>query len=73
MQVPCASLHDVIYYLMEKTDKVLTPLNMEGPYERNISTCKHPFVKISLYSLLFSISSLSFLFFFLFHYFFLLT
>ncbi|XP_076009552.1 signal-transducing adaptor protein 1-like isoform X2 [Genypterus blacodes] len=35
--VPCATLHDVITYLVEKTDKVLIPLIMEGPYEKNIS------------------------------------
>ncbi|XP_074491989.1 signal-transducing adaptor protein 1-like [Sebastes fasciatus] len=35
--VPCATLHDVINYLVEKTDRVLIPLIMEEPYEKNIS------------------------------------
>uniref|UniRef100_A0A8D0CQG6 Signal transducing adaptor family member 2b n=1 Tax=Sander lucioperca TaxID=283035 RepID=A0A8D0CQG6_SANLU len=36
--VPCATLHDVINYLVEKTDGVLIPLIIEGAYEKNIST-----------------------------------
>ncbi|XP_041791318.1 signal-transducing adaptor protein 1-like isoform X2 [Chelmon rostratus] len=35
--VPCATLHDVINYLVEKTDRVLIPLIIEETYEKNIS------------------------------------
>ncbi|XP_060890886.1 signal-transducing adaptor protein 2-like isoform X2 [Labrus mixtus] len=35
--VPCASLHDVIDYLVGKTNGVLIPLTFEGTYERQIS------------------------------------
>ncbi|XP_040896555.1 signal-transducing adaptor protein 2-like isoform X2 [Toxotes jaculatrix] len=35
--VPCATLYDVINYLVEKTDRVLVPLIIEEPYEKNIS------------------------------------
>ncbi|CAK6955199.1 signal-transducing adaptor protein 2-like [Scomber scombrus] len=35
--VPCATLHDVINYLVEKTDRVLIPLILEEAYEKNIS------------------------------------
>ncbi|KAM7011922.1 signal-transducing adaptor protein 2-like [Tautogolabrus adspersus] len=35
--VPCATLHDVINYLVEKTEGVLIPLTFEGTYERRIS------------------------------------
>ncbi|XP_030288995.1 signal-transducing adaptor protein 1-like [Sparus aurata] len=35
--VPCATLHDVINYLVEKTDGVLIPLIIEEQYEKNIS------------------------------------
>ncbi|XP_071343522.1 signal-transducing adaptor protein 1-like [Trachinotus anak] len=35
--VPCATLHDVITYLVEKTDGVLIPLIIEEHYEKNIS------------------------------------
>ncbi|XP_056234509.1 signal-transducing adaptor protein 2-like [Seriola aureovittata] len=35
--VPCTTLHDVINYLVEKTDGVLIPLIIEEPYEKNIS------------------------------------
>ncbi|XP_036970118.1 signal-transducing adaptor protein 1-like [Acanthopagrus latus] len=35
--VPCATLHDVIDYLVEKTDGVLIPLIIEEQYEKNIS------------------------------------
>uniref|UniRef100_UPI0037E94268 signal-transducing adaptor protein 1-like isoform X3 n=1 Tax=Semicossyphus pulcher TaxID=241346 RepID=UPI0037E94268 len=35
--VPCATLHDVVSYLVEKTEGVLIPLIMEGTYERRIS------------------------------------
>uniref|UniRef100_A0A8C9WZA0 Signal transducing adaptor family member 2b n=1 Tax=Sander lucioperca TaxID=283035 RepID=A0A8C9WZA0_SANLU len=35
--VPCATLHDVINYLVEKTDGVLIPLIIEGAYEKNIT------------------------------------
>ncbi|KAL6107440.1 stap2 [Pungitius sinensis] len=39
--VLCATLHDVIEYLVEKTDRVLTPLIFEETYEKNISfICK---------------------------------
>ncbi|XP_068558575.1 signal-transducing adaptor protein 1-like isoform X2 [Cebidichthys violaceus] len=34
--VPCATLHDVINYLVENTDGVLTPLISEEIYEKNI-------------------------------------
>uniref|UniRef100_UPI0037E74DC7 signal-transducing adaptor protein 1-like isoform X2 n=1 Tax=Semicossyphus pulcher TaxID=241346 RepID=UPI0037E74DC7 len=34
--VPCATLHDVVSYLVEKTEGVLIPLIMEGTYERRI-------------------------------------
>uniref|UniRef100_A0A8C9X490 Signal transducing adaptor family member 2b n=1 Tax=Sander lucioperca TaxID=283035 RepID=A0A8C9X490_SANLU len=40
VQVPCATLHDVINYLVEKTDGVLIPLIIEGAYEKNISTVR---------------------------------
>ncbi|XP_075943406.1 signal-transducing adaptor protein 1-like [Anarhichas minor] len=35
--VPCATLHDVINYLVENTEGVLTPLITEELYEANIS------------------------------------
>ncbi|KAM7388477.1 hypothetical protein PAMP_024649 [Pampus punctatissimus] len=35
--VVCATLHDVINYLVEKTDRVLIPLIIEEAYEKNIS------------------------------------
>ncbi|XP_053178528.1 signal-transducing adaptor protein 2-like [Scomber japonicus] len=35
--VPCTTLHDVINYLVEKTDRVLIPLILEEAYEKNIS------------------------------------
>ncbi|XP_073333053.1 signal-transducing adaptor protein 1-like [Pagrus major] len=35
--VPCATLHDVVNYLVEKTDGVLIPLIIEEQYEKNIS------------------------------------
>ncbi|XP_076582363.1 signal-transducing adaptor protein 1-like [Chaetodon auriga] len=35
--VPCATLHDVINYLVERTDGVLIPLIIEETYEKNIS------------------------------------
>ncbi|XP_078115465.1 signal-transducing adaptor protein 1-like [Sander vitreus] len=35
--VPCATLHDVINYLVEKTDRVLIPLIIEEAYEKNIT------------------------------------
>ncbi|XP_034532001.1 signal-transducing adaptor protein 1-like [Notolabrus celidotus] len=35
--VPCATLHDVVTCLVEKTEGVLIPLTMEGTYERRIS------------------------------------
>ncbi|XP_041862994.1 signal-transducing adaptor protein 1-like isoform X2 [Melanotaenia boesemani] len=35
--VPCATLHDVIAYLVEKTGGNLIPLIMEGSYEKTIS------------------------------------
>ncbi|XP_069006203.1 signal-transducing adaptor protein 1-like isoform X2 [Embiotoca jacksoni] len=35
--VPCATLWDVITYLVEKTAGVLIPLIIEEPYEKNIS------------------------------------
>ncbi|KAM6939324.1 signal-transducing adaptor protein 1-like [Lycodopsis pacificus] len=35
--VPCATLHDVINYIVENTDGVLTPLITEELYEKNIS------------------------------------
>lgn len=38
MQVPCATLHDVVNYLVEKTEGVLIPLIIEEPYEKNICT-----------------------------------
>lgn len=41
VQVPCATLHDVINYLVEKTDGVLIPLIIEEQYEKNICTCNH--------------------------------
>lgn len=36
VQVLCATLHDVIHYLVEKSDGVLTPLIFEETYEKNI-------------------------------------
>lgn len=41
MQVPCATLHEVINYLVEKTEGVLIPLIMEEPYEKNICMCNY--------------------------------
>lgn len=38
VQVPCATLHDVIDFLVEKTEGVLTPLIIEQAYEKNICT-----------------------------------
>ncbi|XP_039666033.1 signal-transducing adaptor protein 1-like isoform X2 [Perca fluviatilis] len=35
--VPCATLHDVINYLVEKTDGVLIPLIIEEAYDKNIT------------------------------------
>ncbi|XP_018525698.1 signal-transducing adaptor protein 2 [Lates calcarifer] len=35
--IPCATLRDVINYLVEKTDGVLVPLIIEEAYEKNIS------------------------------------
>ncbi|KAK5870018.1 hypothetical protein PBY51_024684 [Eleginops maclovinus] len=35
--VPCATLHDVVNYLVEKTDRVLIPLSIEEAYDKNIS------------------------------------
>ncbi|XP_026201694.1 signal-transducing adaptor protein 2-like isoform X2 [Anabas testudineus] len=35
--VSCSTLHDVISYLVEKTDGVLIPLIIEEPYEKSIS------------------------------------
>ncbi|XP_033476933.1 signal-transducing adaptor protein 1-like [Epinephelus lanceolatus] len=35
--VPCATLHDVINYLVDKTDRVLIPLILEEAYEKRIS------------------------------------
>ncbi|XP_058494644.1 signal-transducing adaptor protein 1-like [Solea solea] len=34
--VPCATLQDVVNYLVEKTDRVLIPLIFEEQYEKNI-------------------------------------
>ena len=41
MQVPCTTLHDVINYLVEKTDRVLIPLILEEAYEKNICMYEH--------------------------------
>lgn len=41
LQVPCATLHEVINYLVEKTEGVLIPLIMEEPYEKNICMCNY--------------------------------
>lgn len=38
-QVPCATLHDVIAFLVEKTEGVLVPLAIEEAYEKSICTC----------------------------------
>ncbi|XP_070688417.1 signal-transducing adaptor protein 1-like [Pempheris klunzingeri] len=35
--IPCATLHDVINYIVEKTDGVLIPLIMEESYDKNIT------------------------------------
>ncbi|KAG7514464.1 hypothetical protein JOB18_034484 [Solea senegalensis] len=35
--VPCATLQDVVNYLVEKTDRVLVPLIFEEQYEKNIT------------------------------------
>ncbi|KAF7665238.1 hypothetical protein LDENG_00149450 [Lucifuga dentata] len=35
--VPCTTLHDVITYLLEKTDRVLIPLIMEEQYDKKIT------------------------------------
>ncbi|XP_062308885.1 signal-transducing adaptor protein 1-like isoform X1 [Osmerus eperlanus] len=35
--IPCATLHDVINCLVEKTSGVLTPLILEAPYEESIT------------------------------------
>lgn len=39
VQVPCATLHDVITFLVEKTERVLVPLIIEEEYEKRICTC----------------------------------
>lgn len=36
VQVPCATLSDVINHLVEKTDGALVPLIIEEEYEKNI-------------------------------------
>lgn len=43
VQIPCATLRDVINYLVEKTDGVLVPLIIEEAYEKNICTYKKCF------------------------------
>lgn len=35
--IPCATLHDVVSYLVENTDGVLIPLIIEEPYDKSIS------------------------------------
>lgn len=37
-QIPCATLHDVITFLVEKTEGVLMPLILEEAYEKSICT-----------------------------------
>lgn len=37
-QVPCATLHDVISFLVDKTEGVLIPLIIEEAYEKSICT-----------------------------------
>lgn len=37
MQIPCATLHEVIDALVEKTAGTLQPFLLEEPYEENIS------------------------------------
>lgn len=39
VQVPCATLHDVVAFLVEKTEGVLVPLTVEEAYEKSICTC----------------------------------
>lgn len=39
-QIPCATLHDVVSYLVENTDGVLIPLIIEEPYDKSICMCK---------------------------------
>lgn len=43
MQIPCATLHEVINYLVENTEGVLTPLIIEEPYEKSICMCNQFF------------------------------
>lgn len=38
VQVPCATLHDVISFLVDKTEGVLIPLIIEEAYEKSICT-----------------------------------
>ncbi|XP_032382712.1 signal-transducing adaptor protein 2 isoform X2 [Etheostoma spectabile] len=38
--VPCPTLHDVVNYLVEKTDGVLIPLIIEEAYDKNITFIK---------------------------------
>lgn len=36
LQIPCATLHDVISYLVENTEGALVPLIIEESYEKRI-------------------------------------
>ncbi|CAG5864656.1 unnamed protein product [Menidia menidia] len=42
--VPCATLHQVVTFMVESTKGSLVPLNMEEPYEKSISECSRPHV-----------------------------
>lgn len=37
-QIPCATLHDVVTFLVEKTEGVLIPLILEEAYDKSICT-----------------------------------
>lgn len=42
-QIPCATLHEVIDALVEKTAGTLQPFLLEEPYEENISEAAHAY------------------------------
>lgn len=44
MQVPCATLHDVVTFLVDKTEGALAPLVLEEAYEKSISTWRTPWL-----------------------------
>lgn len=53
LQIPCATLHEVIDALVEKTAGTLQPFLLEEPYEENISeaTVQHARIHRTLHLL----------------------